>query len=166
MLVAPPRSARTAWGRERRRAYRRLLEMKILAPLAAALAIPLAACATVPSSADVVTVSGEATYRERIALPPQAVMSVRIEDVSRADAPATVLAEEIMPTNGRQVPLPFSVEVPREALQGAVRTTARVRIEDGSGQLLWITDTNTPVTPTAGSDRVDLGSLMLVRTPG
>ena len=42
----------------------------------------------------------------------------------------------------------------------------RVRIEDGSGQLLWITDTNTPVTPTAGSDRVDLGSLMLVRTPG
>lgn len=118
--------------------------MKILAPLAAALAIPLAACATVPSSADVVTVSGEATYRERIALPPQAVMSVRIEDVSRADSPATVLAEEIMPTNGRQVPLPFSVEVPRDALQGAVRTTARVRIEDGSGQLLWITDTNTP----------------------
>ena len=117
MLVAPPRSARTAWGRERRRAYWRLLEMKILAPLA-------------------------------------------------ADAPATVLAEEIMPTDGRQVPLPFSVEVPRDALQGAVRTTARVRIEDGSGQLLWITDTNTPVTPTAGSDRVDLGSLMLVRTPG
>ena len=41
------------------------------------------------------------------------VHPVQIEDVSRADAPATVLAQETMPTNGRQVrfhcnPAPFA----------------------------------------------------------
>lgn len=40
------------------------------------------------------------------------MMIVRIEDVSHADAPAPVLAEESYRANGRQVPLPFAVEVP------------------------------------------------------
>jgi len=33
-------------------------------------------------------VTGTATYLQRIALPPNAVITVRIEDVSKADAPA------------------------------------------------------------------------------
>jgi putative lipoprotein len=37
------------------------------------------------------TVEGAATYRERIALPPDAVFEAVLEDVSRADAPAKVL---------------------------------------------------------------------------
>jgi len=65
--------------------------MKIIAPIAATMALALAACATTPSgSADeLLTVTGEATYRQRIALPQDAVITVRIEDVSRADAAAT-----------------------------------------------------------------------------
>lgn len=140
--------------------------MKLIAPLAATLALALSACATTPAAQDMVTVTGEATYRERIALPPDAVMTVRIEDVSRADAPAPVLAEESYPAEGRQVPLPFAVEVPRAALVGAITTSARVRIEDGDGRLMWITDTRTPVTPVAGEARVDLGTLVMVRTQG
>lgn len=140
--------------------------MKLIAPLAATLAFALSACATTPAEQDMVTVTGEATYRERIALPPDAVMTVRIEDVSHADAPAPVLAEESYPAEGRQVPLPFAVEVPRAALEGAVSTSARVRIEDGDGRLMWITDTRTPVTPVAGEARIDLGTLVMVRTRG
>ena len=137
--------------------------MKLLAPIAAALALSLSACVTAPLGGDTVTVSGEATYRERIALPPESVMVVRIEDVSRADAAATVLAEERYTSAGRQVLLPFSVEVPRAALENAVRTSARVRIEGADGQLMWTTDTANPVTAVAGEDRVDLGTLVLVR---
>jgi uncharacterized lipoprotein YbaY len=38
------------------------------------------------------TIKGTATYRERIALPPGALFEAAIEDVSRADAPASTLA--------------------------------------------------------------------------
>lgn len=128
--------------------------MKLIAPLAATLALALSACATTPAAQEMVTVTGEATYRERIA-----------EDVSRADAPAPVLAEESYTAEGRQVPLPFALEVPRAALEGAVSTSARVRIEDGNGRLMCITDTHTPVTPVAGEDHIDLDTLVMVRTP-
>ena len=62
------------------------------------------------------------------------MMIVRIEDVSHADAPAPVLAEESYRANGRQVPLPFPVEVPRAALEGAGITSARSRIKDAGGR--------------------------------
>ncbi|MDQ3175872.1 MAG: YbaY family lipoprotein, partial [Acidobacteriota bacterium] len=49
------------------------------------------------------TVTGTVTYRQRIAMPPGAVVEVSLLDVSRADAPAVVLDKlEIKPTT--QVP--------------------------------------------------------------
>ena len=142
--------------------------MKIIAPIAATMALALAACATTPSgSADeLLTVTGEATYRQRIALPQDAVITVRIEDVSRADAAATVLGEQTYATNGRSVPLPFEVNVYRSGLEDAVRTNARVTIVDGEGRLIWTTDTNHPVTATAGQDDIDLGTLVLSQAAG
>ena len=53
------------------------------------------------------TLNGTLTYRQRIAIPPQTEATVRLVDVSRADAPATVIAETRFKTEGRQVPLPF-----------------------------------------------------------
>lgn len=69
------------------------------------LALGVLACATgastpAPTPASRATVTGTVTYRERIALPPGATVTVRLQDVSRADAPAEVLAEEmIVPTH-------------------------------------------------------------------
>lgn len=37
------------------------------------------------------TVTGTATYRERIALPSDAIFEATLQDVSRADAPAQML---------------------------------------------------------------------------
>jgi uncharacterized lipoprotein YbaY len=54
------------------------------------------------------TVTGTVTYRQRIAMPPGAVVEVSLLDVSRADAPAVVLdKQEIKPT--AQVPIPFTL---------------------------------------------------------
>lgn len=39
-----------------------------------------------------VTVSGSIAYRERIALPPDAQIEVRVDDVSLADAPSKTVA--------------------------------------------------------------------------
>lgn len=97
---------------------------------------------------------GIATYRERIALPPDAVLIVTIQDVSLADAPASVIARVRLPTNGRQVPLPYAVEYDASRILAGRRYTVSGRVEDGTGRLLWITDTAISL-PEPG-DRVDL----------
>lgn len=55
------------------------------------------------------SVSGTVTYRERVAMPENAVLTVQLQDVSRADAPAQIIAEQRTTFAGRQVPLPFEL---------------------------------------------------------
>ncbi len=62
--------------------------------------------AQTPASAKI---TGTVTYLQRSALPPDAVLIVRLEDVSRAGAPALVLGENTIAFAGRQVPIPFEV---------------------------------------------------------
>ncbi len=45
----------------------------------------------IPFTASAERITGEATYRERIALPPDAVFKVVLEDISLADAPAKTM---------------------------------------------------------------------------
>jgi hypothetical protein len=58
----------------------------------------------------VVAVTGSVRYLERIALPARAVLTVAVEAVSRANAPATVLAKTAVQVDG-QVPIPFSLTI-------------------------------------------------------
>lgn len=51
------------------------------------------------------SITGSVAYRERIALPDNAVVTVYLQDVSLADAPATVIAKQNFITNGMQVHL-------------------------------------------------------------
>jgi putative lipoprotein len=90
------------------------------------------------------TVSGTITYRERIALPNTAVVFVRIEDVSIADVSAKIMGEQII-TNPGQVPIPFEVEYDPNQIQENHTYNLRVRIEDDNGNLLFISDTHTPI---------------------
>ncbi len=52
-------------------------------------------------------------YRQRIALPPGAVVRVALSDVSVADAPSTTVAEQVI-TPEHQVPIPLSARTPPE----------------------------------------------------
>ena len=85
-------------------------------------------------------VTGSITYRERIALPPSAVITVQLVDVSRADAPAVLIAEQVIPTQGRQVPFEFTLAYEASRIQASHTYAVQVRIEDG-GRLLFISDT-------------------------
>lgn len=91
------------------------------------------------------TVTGTVTYLQRIALPLEAVVTVRIEDVSKADALAEVMGEQVIQTKGAQVPIPFSVPYDPEKIIDNHTYSLRVRIEDGTGKLLFINDTSIPV---------------------
>jgi len=55
------------------------------------------------------TVSGTVTYRERMALPPDAAIDVRLEDTSLHDLPAKLVGESIFAAEGQQVPISFQV---------------------------------------------------------
>ena len=123
--------------------------------LVAALALfPTAPLHAQPTD-DFVIVSGSAAYRQRIAMPPDAVLTVRVEDVSRADAPAPVLAETREPFGARQVPITFSLHVPSAAidprLSYAVRATITV-----DGQLRFTTTRSYAVLTRGAPNHVDL----------
>jgi putative lipoprotein len=100
-------------------------------------------------------VTGTVAYRERIALPPTAVITVQLVDVSRADAPATVIARQALPTAGRQVPFSFSLEYDPATIQTPHTYAVQVRIED-DGKLLFISDTLHAVITRGGPTHVDI----------
>lgn len=100
-------------------------------------------------------VTGTVTYLQRIALPPDAVVTVRIEDVSKADALAEVMGEQVIQTKGAQVPIPFSVPYDPDKIIDNHTYSLRVWIEDGTGKLLFINDTSIPVI-TNGNPTLDI----------
>lgn len=125
------------------------------AALAAVLVVPPADNVHAASDDILIEVSGTAAYRQRIALPPDAVLTVRIEDVSRADAQASVLAESSQAFGDRQVPIPFTLAVLRAAIDARSTYAVRATITVG-GQLRFTTTRHYPVLTREASNRVDL----------
>jgi putative lipoprotein len=131
---------------------------------AIALALSLAACASTGVPAErTLAVTGSIAYRERIALPPTAQIEVRLDDVSRADAPATNMATQSFASEGKQVPFAFTLTVDRADIDPRHSYAVSARITDADGKLMFITDTRNSVTFDS-RPAIDLGTLMLVRT--
>lgn len=93
------------------------------------------------------TLTGTASYRQRIALPDDAVLNVKISDVSLADAPSVTIAETEINTAGRQVPIAFSLDYDPTKIIARRIYAVSARITDSSGKLLWITDTRVDLPP-------------------
>lgn len=128
--------------------------------VSAAQAAVSAAGESVPSAAtDAVTatlsgvIRGEVWYRQRIALPPSAVLTVQLLDVSRADAPATLLASQTLSAE-RQVPLAFELHYDPAQIDGRMSYALQARIEDGN-QLRFI-NTERVAVLTRGAPQSDL----------
>ena len=106
-------------------------------------------------------ISGSITYRERIALPPDAVVEVVLLDVSLMDVAAKKLAgQTIQPT--QSVPIPFALSYDPDSIQAgrsyAVRATIR-----RDANLLFVTDRHYGVLTRGHTEQVDL---VLVRSGG
>ncbi|WP_201195392.1 YbaY family lipoprotein [Pseudomonas fluorescens] len=93
-----------------------------------------------PTPAPKASLEGEVFYLQRIALPPTAVLSVSLQDISLADAPATVIDEQRGPVQG-QVPLPFHLSYDPAKVEPNHRYSINARIEV-DGKLLFITTEN------------------------
>jgi uncharacterized lipoprotein YbaY len=88
--------------------------------------------------------TGTVTYREWIALPPNAVVQISLQDISRADAPAVVLGEQTITTGGAQVPIAFEIAYDPTAIDQRLTYSVRARITV-DGQLLFASTTATLV---------------------
>lgn len=97
------------------------------------------------AAAEEISLTGEVFYRERMALPPTAVLTVKLVDVSRADAPADVIAEQKIEPAG-QVPIKFALRFDRAAVQPKMTYAlqARITVDD---KLWFINDVRHAVDP-------------------
>jgi putative lipoprotein len=111
-----------------------------------------AAASAVPSAA---TVTGSVGMRERLALRPGFDLTVKLLDVSRADAPAVVLAEQVIPLGTRQLPVPFALAYDPARIEANHSYAVQARVEF-QGQLAFITDQRYPVLTRGAPAHVDL----------
>ncbi len=81
-------------------------------------------------------VAGELNYMARIALPEDAQVIVTLEDVSKADAPATTIGQTIMKAPAGP-PIPFAVTYNLKDIDPTHTYAVRAQIKDGAGNLLF-----------------------------
>jgi copper homeostasis protein (lipoprotein) len=99
-------------------------------------------------------VKGTATYRERMALPPNAVFEATLEDVSKADAPAEVIGQARLEQPGNP-PFRFEITYEPARIMANYRYVVRARILV-NGQLFFITDQSYPVLTAGHGNEVAL----------
>jgi putative lipoprotein len=115
------------------------------------------------------TVRGEATFRERLAMPPGAQLEVVLQDISRADAPSPVVGSVTLSDIG-QPPYRFEIPYRPEQIIPSHRYGVRARLTR-QGQLLFTTDRTYPVITGGNPTEVRLmlkrvGAQRQASTPG
>jgi putative lipoprotein len=89
------------------------------------------------------SLSGTVTYRQRIALTPEAEVQVELRDVSRQDAEAALIAKRVIARPG-QVPIAFTLDYDPSLIEPGHSYAVSARITD-RGQLQFVTDTRVVV---------------------
>jgi len=109
-------------------------------------------------------VTGYVYHRERIALPPNAIVHVQLLDVSRADAPALLIAEQKI-SNGQQVPFFFELRYDPKKIdpKRAYAVYATISVE---GQLWFANGTNHRVITQGKPNSVDILVERVMRVGG
>lgn len=129
-------------------------------PLAPVLAVALASCAATPETGadagvDTTQVAVSVLYRERIMLTPGHRLTVRLEDVSRADAPARVMAEAAETLNGGP-PYNVTLTVRNGDIDPRHTYAVRAEIRDPAGALRFTTDRRHSVLTQGAPNRADI----------
>ena len=145
-----------------------------LALAACMLVLAAAACRSEPAPANATTeipsgrqanaaVSGSVTYRERLALTPEATLIVELRDVSYADASAALIARQTIDGPG-QAPIRFRVEYNRDDIDERNRYSIQAKIIEADGRLAFTNDTAYEVITRGNPNKVDM-LLVLVQPP-
>ena len=107
-------------------------------------------------------VSGTIWIKQKVALPPDAVLTVTLSDASLADAPSKVVAQRAVRTEGKQAPVSFVLPYNPSDVQPNARIllSAAVTI---NGKLVFITDTVQEAINNGGT-KIDLNLVPVQQT--
>jgi putative lipoprotein len=122
--------------------------------MAAALAAGCAGSGKTTSQAAGPKITGTIMYLQRVALPAGALAHLRLEDVTRADAPATTIAAVTIASEGRNVPLPFELPYEASRIDPNHSYMVRATLDFGDGRV-WRTTQGYRVL-TRGSPRTNI----------
>jgi putative lipoprotein len=100
-------------------------------------------------------VTGSVAYRERMALPADAVVEVRLSDVSRQDVAAPVIAETTVMPAGRRIPIPFELRYDPVKIEPK-RTYALRATISSAGRMMFTTTNSYPVITRGNPTKVNL----------
>ena len=95
------------------------------------------------------------TYRERIMIPDNSELDVRIVDVSKGDSAATTVAEKKTKISGAP-PYGVSLEIPPELFIDSSRYHARARIMRPDSLTMFTTRRGVPVMTMGAGDSVEV----------
>lgn len=110
------------------------------------------------------TVRGSVAYRERVALPPDAVVEVWIVDASALVIAVPVLAETTVMPEGRQVPIPFELPFDSSRIEPDHDYTVKAVIRS-EGRILFATDTDRLVITKGRPLQADLWLVRSTESP-
>jgi putative lipoprotein len=97
---------------------------------------------------------GTATYRERMALPPSAVLEATLENGSKADAPAEIVGRTRLERPGNP-PIRFQIPYDTSRIDPSGRYTVRATITV-DGKPFFTTDRHHPVLTAGSGSEVEL----------
>ncbi|MDG1462828.1 MAG: YbaY family lipoprotein [Gammaproteobacteria bacterium] len=115
----------------------------------------------IPAIPEMKSITGTISYREKILLTPAATVTVVLQDISKADAPATLIAEQVINTPG-QIPVPFEILYNPEVIDERMTYAVRATIYEGD-QKRFVTDAAYSVLTNSNGNKTDL---MLVAASG
>jgi len=99
-------------------------------------------------------VSGTVFYLQRIALPPDVSVAVKLVDISKQDVSAVTIAEQKI-THPGQVPIPFELQYDPDKIDPRMTYAVQARIEQG-GKLLFISNRTFPVITRGNPKHVEV----------
>ena len=113
----------------------------------AIVATMVAGCSTARPANAMGMVSGTVTYRERMMIPPNTTLRVALEDVSLADAPATIVVESMQSVSSGP-PYAFELRFRNAEIDPSRRYNVRAwLVVDGKA---WFTSTEAVPVLTGG----------------
>ncbi|HWZ85731.1 MAG TPA: YbaY family lipoprotein [Thermoanaerobaculia bacterium] len=124
--------------------------------IAAAFLVCLAAAASAAAedAADA-KITGTVVYRERIALPPDAIVRVRLEVAAAPEKAAKLVAQIAFPAEGRQVPIPFELPYKAADIRPEKRYLVRASVTAGD-QTIWASRTPYPVLTKGAPTKLEI----------
>lgn len=115
------------------------------------------AVAVVPANA--LTLTGTLTYNDRVALSSDSRLRLTVHDMLSSNGDKSIVAEDIMPLEGKQIPIAFTLEPENAKFMQLNKYAFRAAIIDPNDAPLWTSETAYVINPFAGAQ--DLGTLTM-----